>query len=71
MKQTSSRYINKRGILLTRFLKSTLRSRLIRGDPFLMVFVAETDEKRYKQNMGIMNKYEKVRQLSDLVTFDG
>lgn len=36
-----------------------------------MVFVAETDEKRYKQNMGIMNKYEKVRQLSDLVTFDG
>ncbi len=36
-----------------------------------MVFVAETDEKRYKQNMNAMAKFEKVKQLSDLVTFDG
>lgn len=36
-----------------------------------MVFVAETDEKRYKQNIAVMAKYEKVRLLQDLVTFDG
>jgi hypothetical protein len=47
-KQTASRYINKRQLLLTRFLRHTLRNSLLRGDPFLMIFLAETDEKKYK-----------------------
>lgn len=48
-KQTSSRYINKRGILLSRFLRHTLRSRILRGDPYLLIFLTETDDKRFKQ----------------------
>lgn len=44
-KQVAGRYINKRQILLSRFLKNVLRKRILRGDPFLMSFVAENDEK--------------------------
>ena len=47
-KQTSARYINKRSVLLQRFLKYTLRNTLLRGDSYLMNFLAETDEKKYK-----------------------
>lgn len=70
-KQTASRYINKRQLLLTRFLRHTLRNSLLRGDPFLMIFLAETDEKKYKQALQTMAKQDKVRVLDDLVTFDG
>jgi hypothetical protein len=70
-KQTSARYINKRAILLSRFLKNVLRSRILRGDQFLMTFLAEYDEKRFKTVMLLMQKFEKVKQVSDLVTYDG
>ena len=36
-----------------------------------MTFLAETDEKRFKAVMMLMQKFEKVRQVSDLVTYDG
>jgi hypothetical protein len=36
-----------------------------------MLFLAETDDKKYKQFMTQMSKVEKVRHISDLVTFDG
>ena len=62
-KQTSSRYINKRAILLSRFLRNTLRNRILRGDAYLMLFLAETDEKKYKQAMQQMTKIEKVRHI--------
>ena len=70
-KQTSARYINKRAVLLSRFLKNVLRSRILRGDQFLMTFLAETDEKRFKAVMLLMQKFDKVKQVSELVTYDG
>lgn len=36
-----------------------------------MIFLAETDEKKYKQALQAMAKFEKVKILDDLVTFDG
>ena len=58
-------------MLLTRFIKNVLRSRILRGDQFLMTFLAETDEKRFKAVMMLMQKFDKVRQVADLVTYDG
>ena len=36
-----------------------------------MTFLAETDEKRFKAVMLLMQKFEKVKQVSELVTYDG
>jgi hypothetical protein len=50
-KANASRYINKRAVLLTKFLRHSLRSRILRGDQYLTIFLTETDEKAYKQQM--------------------
>lgn len=36
-----------------------------------MTFLAETDEKRFKSTMTLMSKFEKVKLVADLVTYDG
>jgi hypothetical protein len=67
----SSRYVTKREILLTRFLKTVLRNRILRGDQYLMSFVSETDEKRYRQEFTKMTKLQPVKQIADLITMNG
>ena len=48
-----------------------MRNRLLRGDPYLMIFLAENDEKNLKKTMALMAKFEKVRVIFDIVTLDG
>ena len=43
-KQFAGKYINKRGVMLARFLKAALRNRILRGDQFLMHFLTEPSE---------------------------
>lgn len=43
-KQFAGKYINKRGVMLARFLRAILRNRILRGDQFLMHFLTEPNE---------------------------
>lgn len=70
-KQLASKYINKREVMLSRFLRNVLRNRTLRGDHHLMSFLAETDDKNYKNTLAAMEKFKGVTKLADLVTFDG
>jgi len=56
---------------LSRFLGNVLRSRILRGDQFLMSFFTETDDSKYKAEKKTMLKQKKVTSLEDLVTPDG
>lgn len=65
------KYITKRSYILQRFLREVLRSRLLRGDSYLMSFLTETDNKKYLKELERMNKQEKVTKLDDIITQDG
>lgn len=69
-KQMSGKYINKRGVMLARFIRSALRNRILRGDQFLMHFLAENNEDQYKKARVAMLKREKVVRLQDFVTYN-
>ena len=58
-------------MLLTRFLRNSLRNRLLRGDPYIIIFLTETDEKCYKTQMTQMSKVPQVSYVKDLVTMSG
>ena len=68
-KQFAGKYINKRGVMLARFLRAVLRNRILRGDQFLMHFLTEPNEDQYKKARAIMQKREKVTKLEDFVTY--
>jgi hypothetical protein len=70
-KQVAAKYINKRQVLLSRFLRNVLRKRILRGDPFLMAFVSETDEKQFKKTCDEMIKFKNVTRIWELVTEEG
>ena len=70
-KYNEQKYMTKRGTHLSRFLQSVLRSRILRGDQFLMSFLTEVDDNKYKQERGAMLKQKKVVTIEDLVTPDG
>ena len=63
--------MTKRGVYLSRFLANILRSRILRGDQFLMSFLTEDYEGKYKAEKGTMLKTKKVISLDQLVTPDG
>ena len=63
--------MTKRGVYLSRFLANILRSRILRGDQFLMSFLTEDNEGKYKAEKGTMLKTKKVVSLDQLVTPDG
>ena len=62
------KYITKRSYLLQRFLREVLRSRILRGDSYLMSFLTESDNKKYLKDLANMNKQEKVMTLEDMIT---
>jgi len=62
------KYITKRSYLLQRFLREVLRSRILRGDSYLMSFLTESDNKKYLKDLANMNKQEKVTTLEDMIT---
>ena len=70
-KYNEQRYMTKRAIYLSRFLQNVLRSRLLRGDQFLMSFLAEGDDAKYKTEKKTMLKQKKVITIEDLVTHNG
>ena len=47
LKFNEQKYMTKRAMLLSRFSANVLRSRILRGDQFLMSFLTETDDKKY------------------------
>lgn len=59
-KYNEQKYMTKRGIYLSRFLSNILRSRILRGDQFLMSFLTEVDLKKYKAEKATMLKQKKV-----------
>ena len=70
-KINEQKYMMKRGIILTRFLKSVLRNRILRGDKYLLNFVTETDAKKYQAEKKEMLKFKKVEKIEYLVTSEG
>lgn len=70
-KINEQKYMMKRGIMLTRFLKSVLRSRILRGDKFLLNFFTEVDAKKYQEEKKQMKLFKKVETLEYLVTPEG
>lgn len=70
-KYNEQKYMTKRGVYLSRFLANILRSRILRGDQFLMSFLTEDNEGKYKAEKATMLKQKKVITLDQLVTPDG
>ena len=63
--------MTKRALILSRFLANVLRSRILRGDQFLMSFCTETDDKKYGAEKTTMLKQKKVVAIEGLVTPEG
>lgn len=63
--------MTKRGVYLSRFLANILRSRILRGDQFLMSFLTEIDDGKYKGEKTTMLKQKKVILIEDIVTPEG
>ena len=63
--------MTKRGVYLSRFLANILRSRVLRGDQFLMSFLTEIDDNKYKSEKTTMLKQKKVILIEDIVTPEG
>ena len=70
-KYNEQKYMTKRAVYLSRFLHNVLRSRILRGDQFLMSFLTEIDEAKYRTEKTVMLKQKKVVSLEELVTPDG
>ena len=70
-KYNEQKYMTKRAVYLSRFLGNVLRNRILRGDQFLMSFLTENDDGKYKGEKATMLKQKKVMTLDDLVTPDG
>lgn len=70
-KYNEQKYITKRAYVLQRFIIETLRSRILRGDSYLMSFLTETDEKKYNKEISAMSKQIKVIRIDDIITQDG
>ena len=56
---------------MSRFLQNVLRSRILRGDQFLMSFLTESDDNKYKTEKKTMLKQGKVCILDEIVTPEG
>lgn len=54
------KYITNRAIILQIFLRDILRSRILRGDSYLMSFLSENDPKKYSKDHEAMAKHERV-----------
>lgn len=59
-KINEQKYMTKRAEYLSRFLRNLLRSRILRGDKYLLSFLTEHDEKKYNSEKKIMMKTKKV-----------
>ena len=70
-KYNEQKYMTKRGTYLSRFLQNVLRSRILRGDQFLMSFLTESDDNKYKTEKKTMLKQGKVCILDEIVTPEG
>jgi hypothetical protein len=70
-KYNEQKYMTKRAIYLSRFLQNVLRSRILRGDQFLMSFLTEADDKKYTGERNTMLKQKHVVTIEELVTPDG
>lgn len=55
-KYNEQKYMVKRAIYLSRFLSNVLRSRILRGDQFLMSYLTEADDSKYKNEKTSMLK---------------
>lgn len=62
------KYITKRATVLSRFVRDILRSRVLRGDSYLMSFLTETEDKRYNKDHQNMLKALKVTRIDDIIT---
>lgn len=65
------KYITKRSAILQVFLRDVLRSRILRGDSYLMSFLTEADAKKYAKDHEAMGKQEKIQKIDDFITQDG
>ena len=63
--------MTKRAVYLSRFLANILRSRILRGDQFLMSFLTEIDDGKYTGEKTTMLKQKKVILIEDIVTPEG
>lgn len=61
----------KRAVYLSRFTANVLRNRILRGDQFLMSFLTEVEDSKYKAEKATMLKQKKVVTIEELVTPDG
>ena len=59
-KFNEQKYMTKRAGILSRFLVHVLRNRILRGDQFLMSFLTEIDDGKYKAEKATMLKQKKV-----------
>ena len=70
-KYNEQKYMTKRAVYLSRFLANILRSRILRGDQFLMSFLTEIDDGKYTGEKTTMLKQKKVILIEDIVTPEG
>ena len=70
-KYNEQKYMTKRAVYLSRFLQNVLRSRILRGDQFLMSFLTEADDSKYKGERTTMLKQKQVITIEELITPDG
>ena len=63
--------MEKRAIYTSRFLKSALRNRTLRGDQYLLNYLTEEDDKKYTESRKQMMKYKKSSAIEHLVTPEG
>lgn len=70
-KYNEQKYMTRRATNLSRFLQNVLRSRILRGDQFLMSFLTEADDPKYKAEKATMLKQKQVITIEELITPDG
>lgn len=70
-KKNMTRYRDRRGRFLSRFIRNALRNRLLRGDKYLMTFLMQKDNKVYADEMKFMHLFKKVESIRDIITDEG
>ena len=70
-KINEQKYMMKRAGHCSRFLRSALRNRILRGDKYLLNFLTETDDKKYNDEKKSMLKAPEVMAIEHLVTPEG
>jgi hypothetical protein len=70
-KMMVQRYIENRATMLTRFFKNLLRTTLLRGDKYLVMFLCEKDQKILDKGIKEMGTVQKPVSVENVVTEEG